>query len=90
VYYADDFDSPEAETQRSDDPMAYILDVDWTTLMQRKFCAIRAGWVLFVSFRMVLAVQQASHFSQDCYVDFHDDIIRAVPDRLFVCAISTT
>jgi hypothetical protein len=37
----------EAETQHSDDPMAYVPDTDWTILMQRKsviICAsIRAG-----------------------------------------------
>jgi hypothetical protein len=37
AYYDDDFDSFKAETQRSDDPMASVLGVDRTTLMQRKF-----------------------------------------------------
>lgn len=42
VYYADDFDFFEAETQRSDDPMTYMPDVDWATLMQRMFVIICA------------------------------------------------
>jgi hypothetical protein len=42
VYHVDDFDSLEAETQRSDDPMAYIPDVVSTTLTQRKFVKLSA------------------------------------------------
>jgi hypothetical protein len=34
-YYADDFDFLDAETHRSNDPMAYMPGEDWTTLMQR-------------------------------------------------------
>jgi hypothetical protein len=64
AHYADDFDCLEAETQRSDDPMAYVLGVDRTTLMQRKF--VTGGAAIFIrrlsparfgfSFRLTLAV----------------------------------
>jgi hypothetical protein len=34
---------------------------------------------------VMLGVQQVSHFSLDCHVDFRDATIRAAPDRFCIC-----
>jgi hypothetical protein len=44
--------------------------------------------VLVTSFRTMLAVQQATRFSLDFYVDRDDAAISAAPDRLCLCANS--
>jgi hypothetical protein len=98
AYYADDFAFLESETQRSDEPTAYMPDVDWTTHLKRKFVVISAPMgagkteqvarlllsdscpprVLVISFRVMLAVQQANRFSLDCYVDLDDAAVSNV------------
>jgi hypothetical protein len=89
AYYAEAFEFHDSETQRTDDPMAYMPDADWTTLLQKKFVVISAPMgagkteqvarllisesspkrVLVISFRVMLAVQQATRFKLQCYVD---------------------